>query len=92
MPQTEVATSARNKLGDIALALVFAGWISAFMNFYSPLAVIGSILCPLGLILGLIALGRTPKRSASWAVGLGVLGQFAFVGTIWNELLLHFHS
>jgi hypothetical protein len=92
MSQTGIAATERNKLGDVALGLAVSGWIAAFAPFYPPFAILGSIVCPLGLILGLIALRHEPKRSAFWAVGLGIVGQFFFVGTIWSRLLLLFQS
>jgi hypothetical protein len=92
MSQVNIDNTDRNKLGDTALILVIAGWIAGFTTFYPPLAIIGSVLCPLGLILGLIALWREPRRSASRAVGMGILGQLLFVGTIWNEILLYIQS
>lgn len=87
MSQENIEPTERNKLGDFALAVVVVGWFAGFSTFYIPLAVIGSVLCPTGLILGLIALRRQPRRSASWAVALGILGQLVFVGTIWNEII-----
>jgi hypothetical protein len=88
MSQIDTRRAERNKLGDVALSLAIAGWIAGFMTFYPPLAILGSMLCPLGLILGLIGLRHEPRRSASWAVALGIVGQFCFVGTIWSRVFM----
>ncbi|MDZ4656857.1 MAG: saccharopine dehydrogenase NADP-binding domain-containing protein [Bythopirellula sp.] len=91
MSEANIDNSGRNVLGDVGLWLTATGWILAFvfslpsLNFLLP---IPAAICPLGLIFGLFGLWRKPRRSAQWAIALGVAGQFCFVGTVWTHLIM----
>ena len=91
MSHPNIDNSERNVLGDVGLWLTATSWILVFVFSLPPLTFllpIPAALCPLGLVVGLIGLWRKPRRSARWAIRLGVLGMFCFAGTVWTYLLM----
>jgi hypothetical protein len=75
----------RNRVGNVALVLSAIGLISLFLFAMEPLTWLlrpVSLLCPIGLLLGLIALWRPPRRSAIWAIVLGLFGSL-YLPTLW---------
>jgi hypothetical protein len=75
----------RNRIGTWALLLSASGLISLFV-FSAPslmwLLPTASLICPVGLALGLLGLRQQPRLTAAWAVGLGIWGSL-YVPTIW---------
>jgi hypothetical protein len=75
----------RNRVGNLALLLSSSGLVSLFvfnndlLGWLMPWSVLS---CPIGLLLGVIAMYRPPRRSAVWAVAIGVLGSL-YIPTIW---------
>ncbi len=91
MSESNVENSGRNVIGDVGLWLTATSWaLAPVLSFPSLnlLLLIPAVLCPLGLLLGLFGLWSKPRRSARWAVALGVAGQFCFAGTVWAYLLM----
>jgi hypothetical protein len=80
----------RNVIGNLALVLSVIGDLLLFI-FLSPqllrLLPFVSLLCPLGLLLGIIALWRRPRRSAAWVIAFGIWGSL-YVPTLFTALQL----
>jgi hypothetical protein len=78
-----------NRVGNVALVLSLLGmasicvfcaeWFLRRLPWALPL---GSLFCPVGFLLGLIALWFPPRRTAKWAIAIGLLGSL-YVPTIW---------
>jgi hypothetical protein len=68
-----------SSLGLISLFVFNNEWLGWLM----PWSVLS---CPIGLLLGMIALYRPPRRSAVWAVAIGIWGSL-YVSTIWLSYL-----
>ncbi len=83
----------RNRIGNVALVLSTLGLISLFvfnnesLGWLMPWSVLS---CPIGLLLGIIATYRPPRRSAAWAIVLGVWGSL-YIPTIWLFYLHYVH-
>ena len=75
----------KSKLGNIALWASATGVLLLFVCAQGPLMwalPFAPLLCPLGVVLGTFALRYSPKRSAAWAIVIGLFGS-AYLRTIW---------
>jgi hypothetical protein len=78
----------RNVLGNVALIVSLLGDFCLFCFLSAPLLAflpLVSLLCPLGLLLGIIALFRRPRRSAGWAIAFGIWGSL-YVPTLFTAV------
>jgi hypothetical protein len=72
-----------NRVGNVALVLSALGFCSLFLS--GPLTWLlpwAALICPVGLLLGLIGLRNPPRRTAWWAVAIGLWGTLC-VPTVW---------
>jgi hypothetical protein len=75
----------RNRTGNMALVLSALGLWSLFVFSSGPLTWIlpwTSLICPVGLLLGILGLQHPPRRTAWWAVAIGLWGSLC-LPTIW---------
>jgi hypothetical protein len=79
-----------NRVGNTALVLSSIGLISLVVFNNEPLGWLmpWSVLsCPIGVILGIFAIRHRPRRSAAWAIAIGVWGSL-YVSTVWLFFIL----
>jgi hypothetical protein len=92
MPDTQERS--KNKLGNIALWLSAVGVVLLYVCAREPFMWFlpyGPLLCPLGIALGTFALRHSPKRSAAWAIVIGLYGS-AHLPTIWLSYAWHLEA
>ncbi len=84
----------KNKLGNIALLVSASGVLLLFICAQEPFTWVlpfGLLLCPLGIVLGTFGLRHSPKRSAAWAIMIGLFGS-AYLPTIWLFYMRHLET
>ena len=82
---TSLASRRRVAMGDVAAMVSAAGFLGLFVFMWEPLRSLlpaVSLLCPVGLTLGIVGFWYGPKRSAIWAILLG-FGGTLYLPTIW---------
>lgn len=79
-----------NRIGNAALTISVAGMlamtVASFLQQPYPWILPTPLICLLGLALGVFGLRRTPRRSAAWAIAVGIWGG-AYTATIWLPVL-----